>query len=234
MHDKYVQKILEQTCQDYNLIAEQYTSTRSYVPGDVLKLSEYINSGDKVLDSGCANARLYPIIKEKGAKYVGIDVSESLIDISKNLYPDGEFRVMNSLNMDFDDEVFDKVLSVSVLHHIPSDKLRKKYLLEINRVLKKRGLILLRVQDLISNQKYRTLILKYFVLKLVGWNKMDFGDLLIPWKDGQGNILAERYFHCFSKKELKELFKKAGFDIEKVYYDGKDPFFNIYVIARKP
>ena len=49
---------------------------------------------------------------------------------------------------------------------------------------------------------------------------MDFGDLLIPWKDGQGNILAERYFYCFSKKELKELFKKAGFAIEKVYYDG--------------
>ncbi len=190
--------------------------------------------GDNVLDSGCANARLYPVIKEKGGKYVGIDVSESLIDISKNLYPDGEFRVMNSLNMDFDDETFDKVLSVSVLHHIPSEKLRKKYLLEINRVLKRGGMVLLRVQDLISNQKYRMLILKYFFLKLIGWSKMDFGDLLIPWKDGQGNILAERYFHCFSKKELKELFKKAGFEIEKVYYDGKDPFFNIYVIARKP
>lgn len=190
--------------------------------------------GDNVLDSGCANARLYPVIKEKGGKYVGIDVSESLIDISKNLYPDGEFRVMNSLNMDFDDEIFDKVLSVSVLHHIPSEKLRKKYLLEINRVLKRGGMVLLRVQDLISNQKYRMLILKYFFLKLIGWSKMDFGDLLIPWKDGQGNILAERYFHCFSKKELKELFKKAGFEIEKVYYDGKDPFFNIYVIARKP
>jgi len=197
-------------------------------------LSEYINLGDNVLDSGCANARLYPVIKEKGGKYVGIDVSESLIDISKNLYPDGEFRVMNSLNMDFDDEIFDKVLSVSVLHHIPSEKLRKKYLLEINRVLKRGGMVLLRVQDLISNQKYRMLILKYFFLKLIGWSKMDFGDLLIPWKDGQGNILAERYFHCFSKKELKELFKKAGFEIEKVYYDGKDPFFNIYVIARKP
>ncbi len=233
MHDKYVQKILEQTCQDYNLIAEQYASTRSYIPKDVFKLSEYIKEGDCVLDSGCANARLYPIIKEKGAKYTGIDVSESLIDISKNLYPEGEFRVMNSLDMDFEDETFDKVLSVSVLHHIPSDKLRKKYLQEINRVLKRGGMVLLRVQDLISNQKYRLLILKFFFLKLIGWSKMDFGDLLIPWKDGSGNILAQRYFHCFTKSELKSLFKQSGFEVKKAYYDGKDPFYNIYIIAEK-
>lgn len=200
---------------------------------DILKLLEYVNQGDLVLDSGCANARMFPSIEQKGAKYTGIDISKELIDIAKGLYPRGEFKVMNSLDMDFDDEKFDKIFSISVLHHIPTERLRKKYLKEIYRVLKPKGLVMLRVWDLISNPKYRAITLKFFFQKLIGLNKLDFGDIMIPWKDGEGNILAERYFHCFTKQELKDLFKETGFKIDKIYFDGKDPFFNIYVIARK-
>lgn len=200
---------------------------------DILKLLEYVEQGDLVLDSGCANARMFPAIEQKGAKYTGIDISKELIDIAKGLYPQGEFFVMNSLDMDFDDNKFDKIFSISVLHHIPSQRLRKKYLQEIYRVLKPKGLVMLRVWDLISNPKYRMITLKFFLQKLVGLNKLDFGDIMIPWKDGEGGILAERYFHCFNKQELKDLFKEVGFKIHKVYFDGKDPFFNIYVIAEK-
>jgi cyclopropane fatty-acyl-phospholipid synthase-like methyltransferase len=40
---------------------------------------EYILPGQKVLDLGCGNGRLFKILKNKNVKYVGVDNSEKLL-----------------------------------------------------------------------------------------------------------------------------------------------------------
>ena len=61
----------------------------------------------------------------------------------------------------------------------------------------------------------------------------DLFDVFVPWKNSAGQTVTERYFHCFTKRELKKTIKKAGFKIEKIWRAGQDPRTNIYLIARK-
>jgi len=46
-------------------------------------------------------------------------------------------------------------------------------------------------------------------------------DFIIPWKNPQGEVEVERYYHNFSKDELKGLLTKAGFKIERLDYFNK-------------
>jgi ubiquinone/menaquinone biosynthesis C-methylase UbiE len=233
MDKKYARYLLKKTHKDYNKISENYDKTRFLLSDDIKKLSQFVNENDKVLDLGCANGKFFEAFKDKKIDYFGIDISENLIKIAKQNYPEANFQVADALNLPFPDNFFDKIYSISVLHNIPSKELRLKYLKEAKRVLKNDGFLILRVWDLWKRKDSLILILKYTFLKIIGKSKLDFFDIFLPWKDSNGKILANRYFHCFRKKELEDLLKKSGFKIIKVWKKGKKYKANIYSIAQK-
>lgn len=233
MDKEYAKYLIQKTKKDYNLLAEDYARTRAFIPEDINKLADYSLPGEKILDSGCANGRLFGVLKEKKVDYYGIDISEKLIEIAKKKFPEGKFEVADALDLPFPENFFDKVYSISVLHNIPSKELQIQYLKETRRVLKEKGLLILRVWDFWKRKEGWRLFLKYTVLKLIGKSKLDFFDVFVPWKDSTGNVIAERYFHCFTKLELESLIKKVGFKIKKSWREGKDPRTNIYIIAEK-
>ena len=229
----YAEYLLEKTKENYNLTAEEYTRTRAFIPEDIKSLGDYTEKGDKILDSGCASGRLYGVLKEKKVEYFGVDISERLIEIAKKNYPDGNFQIANTLNLPFVDNSFDKIYSISVIHNIPSRDFQLQYLKESKRVLKPGGLLILRVWDFWKRKEGWRLFFKYALLRLKGSLKMDFYDVLVPWKDSNGKILIQRYFHCFTKREIENLVKKAGFKIKQSWRRGKDPRTNIYIVAEK-
>jgi len=233
MNRKYAEFLTQKTKKDYNLLAEDYTRTRAFIPEDIKEMADFVFSGDKVLDSGCASGRLFWVLKAKNVEYSGIDISEELIGIAKRCYPGANFQVANVGNLPFPDNYFDKVLSVSVLHHIPSKQLRLQYLKESYRVLRPHGLLVLRVWDFWRRKKAVELIAKFTFLKLTGKSKLDFNDVFLPWKDSEGSPVIQRYFHCFTKGELKKLATGSGFKVKKIWRAGKDPRTNIYLIAEK-
>lgn len=226
--------LIEKTKKDYNLLAKDYTRTRAFIPEDIRKLAELVKEGETILDSGCGNGRLFSLLKEKKVHYFGIDISEKLIEIAKMTFPEATFQVGDALNLPFPENFFDKVFSISVLHHIPSKEFQLRYLRESKRVLKKGGWLILRVWNFLKRKEGIKLILKYTILKLIGKSKLDFFDVFLPWKDSQGKILTQRYFHCFRKKELENLAKEAGFKILKCWEEGKEKRANLYLIGEKP
>jgi tRNA (uracil-5-)-methyltransferase TRM9 len=231
MKREYAEYLLEKTKKDYNLIAKDYTRTRAFIPEDIRELARYALPREKILDSGCASGRLYEVLRR--ADYYGVDISEKLIEIAKNKYPQGKFRLVDGLSLPFPSNFFDKVYSISVLHNISSKKFRLQYLKETKRVLKPGGLLILRVWDFWKRKEGWKLFLKYAFLKLTGGLKMDFYDVLRPWKNSKGQIVAERYFHCFRKKEIENLIRKVGFKIKKSWRAGRNFRANIYIIAEK-
>jgi len=220
---------MEKTRQDYNLIAEDFSRTREK-PWEEIKFlfDDYFAKGDKVLDLGCGNGRYLEYFKEKEVDYFGIDSSEKLIQIAKNKYPEGNFQVADAFNLPFSDNFFDKIFSIAVLHHIPSNELRLQFLKETKRTLKPGGILIVtawrfhKIKDLFS-------IFKSNILRLFGLSRFDFGDILEPW-----GKTVERYYHCFSRKELKNLLAKANFKIKEmeIAKNEKGNRQNIYVVAR--
>ncbi|MBU4205041.1 class I SAM-dependent methyltransferase, partial [Patescibacteria group bacterium] len=234
MRQNYAKYLIEKTKADYNLIAEQFSSTRSFFWQDLKPFLNYTNFRDKVLDLGCGNGRLFNVLKEKRIDYIGVDNSESLIFEAKRNLPEAKFEVQDLLDLSFPENNFDKIYCIAALHHIPSKELRLKALQEMKRVLKPKGILILTVWNLWQKKTIWESVIKNNLLKLIGLNKMDLNDILVPWKDKSGKVLVQRYIHLFIKKELKKLAKKAGFLVENIGIterpEHKDN--NIYIICQ--
>ncbi len=233
MEKSYAEYLFKKTVKDYNLIAEDYSRTRAFIPEDIKALGDYTLEGERVLDSGCANGRLIEVLRDKKVDYFGVDISERLIEIAKEKYPQAKFQVADSLSLPFPDNYFDKIYSISVLHNIPSTEFQLRYLKEARRVLKPGGFLILRVWDFWKRRGASKLILKYTFLKLIGKSQLDFKDVFVPWKDSRGKIVVQRYFHCFTKRELENLVRKSGLKIKESWRGGKDPRTNIYLVAKR-
>jgi len=235
MEREYAEYLLRKTKEDYNLIAEDYTRTRAWIPEDIKTLGEYTFAGEKVLDLGCASGRFLEILEDKKVDYFGIDISEKLIEIAKKKYPKGNFQVADALNLPFPNNFFDKIFSIAVLHHIPSGEFRLQFLKETKRVLKKEGLLIITVWNLWQRKTAWCLFFRNTFFKLIGKTKLDFKDIFYPWKNQNRKVLVQRYFHLFTKRELKKMVEKVDFKIKEVGIlerpARKDN--NIYIIAEK-
>ena len=236
MNKKYAEYLLVKTRRDYNQIAEAFSNSRSFLWEELIPLARYVEDGDRVLDSGCGNGRLYSMLKDKKIEYVGIDSSERLIEIAREKYQEEnvKFLVVDALSLPFSDNSFNEVFSIAVLHHIPSDEFRLESLKEIRRVLKPNGFLILTVWNL-REQGIGSLLLKYTILRIFGKSKLDSGDVLYPWKSPEGKVRVDRYVHCFKKRELEDLVKKSGFRIKKIKFlpRGKTKKANICLVAEK-
>src|SRR5438552_10038 len=96
--------------------------------------------GLKVLEIGCGMGTDGAQFAKAGADYTGVDLTEAAIELARKRFAlshlNGEFRVSDAENLDFDDESFDLVYSHGVLHHTPNIAAAVS---EIHRVLKPRG-----------------------------------------------------------------------------------------------
>jgi SAM-dependent methyltransferase len=235
MRKKDEQKLLKLVRDGYEQIADNFATTRDkQLWPEIIRLTEPVKDGDSVFDVGCGNGRLLDAFKDKKIRYLGIDESAKLIEIAKR---NNESRIMNNEFLvgnilDLDDLVkgkFNYIFSFAVLHHLPGEDLRVEALRQMKNKLYGDRKIIISVWNLWSQKKYLKLILEFAWQKIIGWNKMDFGDIVFDWKNSKGEIMGPRYYHAFTKKELKRIVGKAGLRIEKLYKDK----YNYYLIMTK-
>jgi ubiquinone/menaquinone biosynthesis C-methylase UbiE len=238
MERSFAEYLLEKTKGNYNLIADTFSRARSTLWREMKFLvDDFVKPGEKILDLGCGNGRLYETLKEKKVDYIGVDFSEKLIEIAKRRFPETKFQAADAINLPFPNNFFDKIYSTAVLHHIPSEEFRLQFLKEARRVLKPEGLLILTVWNLWQKAKIKKLIFKFTLSRIFGKSKLDFNDILLDWAG-----IKNCYFHCFTKNEFKKLITEAGFDIiecgeftvgsEREKYP-KLPNLNFYIVARK-
>ena len=201
---KQAYKILEENRQTYNEVADEFDQTRNKYDPLIDELKNYVKKNEKVLDLGCGTGRLRSLFTDKNIDYTGVDFAENLIQIAKEKYGD-YFKTADILSLPFSSQYFDSVWSIAVLHHIPTDKLRKQVLGEIKRVLKPNGRVIM------TCWKIKSLFRK---------------DIFIPFHG------KKRYYHVFSKRGIGKLFKGAGFKIQKLeYLRRNNKKANILIIA---
>ena len=238
--DKATQKeLLNIVKRNYEEIAEDFCRSRQKKlwPG-LEKLASEVGDGAKVLDVGCGNGRLLKIWLDKKIKYLGVDPSKRLIELAEKQYQivksssraNFKFQLGDISQLNKIPEInFDYVFCVAVLHHLPGANLRQQALKQLKNKVSDQGKIIITVWNLWRRRKERNLLVRYALLKLIGKNKMDWGDILFYWRNKTGRPVSQRYYHAFRRRELKRLIKKAGLKIDKFFSDG----YNYYVVVRK-
>ena len=228
MNPSYAKYLIEKTKDYFDKNVDSFSGSRNRLWPEFEELKKYMKGGEKILDLGCGNGRLFELFKNRNVKYTGVDTSVEFIERAREKYGD-YFVVADAFNLPFSDNSFDSIWAIAFFHHIPSKQLRLKILKEIKRVLKKDVKIIATCWNFYQLH-YLRILLKFTFRKLFGLSRLDFKDVLLSPK----KLKIQRYYHAFTKKELKKLFQKAGFKIEELRYlkrNGKKT--NILIVATK-
>lgn len=128
-----------------------------------------------------------------------------------------KFVLGDALKLPFKKNSFDFIFSFAVMHHIPSEELRLKFLSEINRVLKDKTSAVIVNWNLLNKWADK----KYNISRQLKNPEKNFGsgDVRVPWLATKGKTV-KRYIHIFNKKEIVNLARQAGFkEIKADYYN---------------
>jgi SAM-dependent methyltransferase len=193
--DEYEKKYVHDT---YNIIASQFSNSR-YKPWDKVKsFLEKLTCNSIMVDVGCGNGKNLGISRGKS---IGCDICPNLLEIAKNKGFD--VKLADTLNLPFEDNFADAVISIAVIHHLSTKERRLNAIKELIRICKPNGKILIYVWA--NNEKKN-------------------GDSFIKWGDSKGNNNNfTRYYHLFDENELDNLCLEVGnCKIENSYFDKEN------------
>jgi len=120
----FLRKILENNFKNQKKVIEKYFSP---------------NSEKIILDLGCGTGEFSVFFNP--ATYTGVDIEKNYIDFARKNYQ-GSFSVEDATNLSFENDYFDGVAILGVLHHLDDIKCREIFA-QIKRVLKPSGTILI-------------------------------------------------------------------------------------------
>lgn len=231
--DKQKQAELLRVVEDnYEAIAGEFDMTRKNISWPELNgYAEQVRAGETVLDVGCGNGRLLKLFAGKKINYLGTDQSRNLIELAQKNSADfagesmAEFRVGNILNLEQDvTGRFDWVFSIAVLHHLPGQDLQLQALKNLQAKLKPGGKIVISVWRPWGNKMLMRELWRTIGQKMIGRHPYAWNDVVFNWKNSQ----SLRYYHLFTKCELKRLCKKAGLEIVELQAEQK----NYYLVLK--
>jgi len=175
----------KETLEFYRRLDEKYARFRENVaPKEIFEFIKLLPKKGKILDVGCCGGRDSEIFSQKGFKVIGIDISEPFLKVAKKKVPKAKFIKMNLLKLKFPKDYFDAIWAHAVLLHIKRKDI-PKVLKNFYRILKPGGILHITVK------KGRG----------VTSQKEEFA------------ADKRRMFVYFTKKEMEDFVKKAGFKV---------------------
>jgi 2-polyprenyl-3-methyl-5-hydroxy-6-metoxy-1,4-benzoquinol methylase len=120
-----------------------FTAAEEVRAGILLKMA---GEGRSILDLGCYNGRIGSLLRAAGNKVFGMDLSEYALKTAheKGLIP---LKADASEVLPFKDNTFDVVVAAEIIEHVFNIE---NFLIEIRRILKKEGSLVLSTPNLAS------------------------------------------------------------------------------------
>jgi 2-polyprenyl-3-methyl-5-hydroxy-6-metoxy-1,4-benzoquinol methylase len=150
----------------------------------IKKISKKVGKGN-LLDIGCSDGFFLEIAKKYGFNIFGIEISEKEISYAKNKRPEVAKHIFNGILKDakFQNEYFDIITLWDVIEELyyPDNELK-----EIKRILKKNGLIVMRLRNaqvhlwlFWINRFLKKFIHKLFMFHLYGFTNRTIRKILL-------------------------------------------------------
>lgn len=218
----------------FDFISYDYDKLRSRIWEDLTEFTTESlftpnpSKDNLILDLACGNARHAIYFSEKHQlRSIAIDFSAQLLTLAKDRVTLSKMGRMVALingdasNIPLRNHTINDVLYIAAIHHLPTASERLKSMQEISRILTVRGRAVVTVW-----RKWQRRFASYFIKRhlrhpLGGRSNGWIGDKYIPWKSGHGATSVSRFYHLFSKRELKRLLTKAGFKIVRISKSSK-------------
>lgn len=152
-----------------------------------VKVSEFINEGDKVLECACGTGEISINIAEKCSELIATDLSEEMMEQAKKKtvkFDNVNFEEADITSLKYEDDSFDKVVAGNVIHLLDNPEGALK---ELERVCRPGGKVI--VPTYIGVSK--------------GTNKM----AIILLKK-----LGAKFTRGFDEESYREFFRNCGYE----------------------
>jgi len=188
----------------YENFAEEFSATRVYPWKEVIRYYSLLKNSRIICDLGCGNGRHTYNLLQLADEVIGIDLSFNLLRIAKKKLSNFKFSPINAdaTYLPFKDSSIDHLISIAMIHHIPSNQMRIKCIKECRRVLKEKGILIFTVWN-IMKPKHLWLSFTNYLMRMIKREPIEFGDVFLSWA-GKCN----RYYHLFHIKEFMKLFRE--------------------------
>jgi ubiquinone/menaquinone biosynthesis C-methylase UbiE len=209
----------------YDQVADHFNLTRQKaLPSQLIQFKQYLANGQRILDLGCGSGRIIRVLKDFEIDCVFTDISEKQLNYARKedrgKIKSAEFIVQDILDSSFPKNKFDVIFCIATFHHLKTRKDRIKFLKNVYSWLKPDGYFLMTNWNLWQK--------KYLAYRNI-WKGL--GNFMVPYKNNDGQVLAQRFYHSFTHQELKKLLIKIGFRIEKI--DLSESGNDIISVCRK-
>ncbi len=231
MRREVARQIIAGTRDTYDSVASEFSRTRQRFWGELAYLKEHAVPGARVLDLGCGNGRFYDLLEDRSVGYVGLDISEGLLREARKRHPEATFVRGDATELPFQDASFDAVFSFAVLHHIPSEELRARFISEMRRVLRPGGTLIVSAWSLYDASHLLPLLWSW-TRALATLSPSDGGDLWLTF----GKERRVRYVHALTERKMRDLLERGGFgvrDTEFVARESGSGARNIVAVATR-
>jgi len=170
----------------------------------------------KLLDLGCGNGDLYPMVSKKGYDYFGLDISKDMIARAKKDYPRGNYSIYSASNFskEYSDK-FDIVLISMLFPAIGNKKELEKILKESVKVLKKSGRIIIGVTYPLFDYYMQFGLFRRKGIKTKFWGYFRSGSPFSIYKKIDGKDIIFRDYH-WTLTDYVELINKTGLVISGI------------------
>lgn len=219
----------------YNQEAQKYSQTRKKHRNDANiildTIQQYPKEDIKILEIGCWSWRMLEhleLIKDKKIEYIGIDISENLLEEAKKTSPKKHIKThficqdMIKYLSQCKQESIDIVIWVASFQHLLNRKDRFLAAKYMYRWLHYEWLVIMTNRSFSSRmvKTHRRTIIKSIRNKIIHRTQNEWNNLMIPWKSE--NNLYKRFYHVFTKKELSTIFTQSWFVIKNLSYRTKE------------
>jgi len=255
MKPELIERLCQINREFYSTFAASFSETRESAR-ELQVILPYIADGARVLDLGCGNGRVAKLVAHhrRDVAYVGVDSSAELVarckmqdaketesaaffaaditqpewidslPLSGALCPTGEpSKEGRWLGMG----VFDCVLLLAVLHHIPGSDVRARILRQARELLAPQGRIVVSTWRFMDNERMRKKIVPWSVVG-IDERELESGDALLNWKrDGEGL----RYCRWIGEDEMCALAAQAGLSVVETFRaGGRERNLSLYAV----
>ena len=185
-----------------------------------------------LLDVGSGNARNLLLFKDQSWQHIATDISFELLKSSVDLGSNILFTInSDAKSIPLRKNSIDFSLCIATIHHFRNEKEVLYVLKNISEILKEESFLIIscwRKWKKGTRKKMLTDLL-LFCFRRKKNKQWRHGDVYLPWYNEEQELIAERFYHLFSKKELKRIIVLTDYEIIDFTklggMSGKDNFF---------